>query len=49
MRLMLDYAGPIRVKNIFDVNNDLCKCWIALVTCASSRAVYLDLVVDCSA
>ena len=24
------------------------KCWLVLVTCASSRAVYLDLVSDCS-
>ena len=45
----LDYAGPIRVKNIFGENADLYKCWIALVTCASSRAVHLDLAVDCSA
>ena len=45
----LDYAGPIRVKNIFGEDDDLYKCWIALVTCASTRAIYLDIAVKCSA
>ena len=45
----LDYAGPIRVKNIFGEDDDLYKCWIALVTCASTRAIYLDIAVNCSA
>ena len=35
-----EYAGPIRVKNIFGENDDLYKCWIALVTCASTGTVY---------
>ena len=25
------------------------KVWIALVTCANNRAIYLDLVPDCTA
>ena len=45
----IDYFGPLLVKNIFSSDNsenDLHKVHVVLYTCASSRAVYLDLVPD---
>ena len=44
----IDYAGPLFVKNIYGESKEMFKTWIALVTCASSRALYLDLVVNSS-
>ena len=46
----IDYAGPVYVKNVYCVNNDstMFKAWILIITCASSRGLYLDLVPDCS-
>lgn len=44
----LDYAGPVYVKNVYGDLTDIFKCWIALITCASIRGVYLDLVADSS-
>ena len=44
----IDYAGPVYVKNIYDSDGTTFKAWIAIVTCATSRAIYLDLVSDCS-
>ena len=44
----IDYAGPVYVKNIYDSDGSTYKAWIAIVTCASSQAMYLDLVTDCS-
>ena len=41
----IDYLGPFYVKNIFKNDpNELFKVYTALYTCASTRAVYLDLV-----
>ena len=41
----VDYLGPLFVRNIFYGNNDrLFKVYIALYTCASTSAVYLDVV-----
>ena len=43
----VDYLGPLFVKNIFKNDTDeLFKVYVVLYTCASSRAVYLDLVPD---
>ena len=39
----IDYAGPVFVRNNFGEKDELYKSWIALITCFSSRAVYLDL------
>ena len=39
----IDYAGPVFVRNNYGEQSDLYKAWIALITCMSSRAVYLDL------
>ena len=44
----IDYLGPLLVKNIFDPKEELYKVHIVLYTCASSRAVHLDLVPDIS-
>ena len=45
----LDYTGPLYVKNIY--NNDsnvVYKAWLVIITCASSRGIYLDLVPNCT-
>ena len=39
----LDFAGPLYVKN--NSNND--KVYILLLTCASSRAIHLELTMAC--
>ena len=44
----VDYAGPVFVKNIYGDKENLHKAWIAVITCASTRAIYLDVVSDCS-
>ena len=45
----IDYACPLYVKAIFEKDSKMHKVWVGLITCASSRAVFLDLVPDCSA
>ena len=40
----LDFAGPLYVKN----NSGIDKVYILLLTCASSRAIHLELVKDMS-
>ena len=41
----VDYLGPLFVRNIFYENIDrLFKVYITLYKCASTRAVYLDVV-----
>jgi len=40
----IDYAGPLFVK----VGGSLKKCYIALFTCATTRAVHLELCLDLS-
>jgi len=44
----IDYLGPVYVNNIFSKDNTMHKAWIWLTTCATTRAIYLDLVSDCS-
>ena len=45
----IDYLGPVYLKNVYDVRDKvLNKTWIALITCASSRSIYLDLATDYS-
>ena len=39
----LDFAGPLYVKNIFGIDDDMYKCYILLFTCATSRSVHLEL------
>ena len=40
----VDFAGPVYVKDIYHKSADMNKAYIVLYTCASSRAVHLDLV-----
>ena len=42
----VDYLGPLLVKQIFGSESQLYKVHVALFTCATSRAVHLDLVPD---
>ncbi|MEO0686033.1 MAG: hypothetical protein AAFY76_13585, partial [Cyanobacteria bacterium J06649_11] len=39
----IDYLGPVYVKDVFAEDNFLHKAWIGLTTCATTRAIYLDL------
>ncbi|XP_028397220.1 uncharacterized protein LOC114521030 [Dendronephthya gigantea] len=45
-RIGVDYAGPFYVRDIYTQSKDMHKTYIALYTCASSRAIHLDLVPD---
>ena len=40
----MDFAGPIYVKDVFAKKGDMNKVYIALFTCAATRAVHLELV-----
>ncbi|XP_068742560.1 uncharacterized protein [Montipora capricornis] len=40
----VDFAGPVYVKDIYHKSDDMNKAYIVLYTCASSRAVHLDVV-----
>ena len=42
----IDFAGPLYVKDIYHQDGPLHKCYIALFTCASTRALHLELVPD---
>ncbi|KAK5975415.1 Retrotransposon domain containing protein [Trichostrongylus colubriformis] len=42
----VDYLGPITIGNPHTVSN---KVWICLITCMSTRAVHLEIVLDNSA
>ena len=39
----IDYAGPVHLKNVFGEEQNTYKSWISLITCTSTRAIYLDL------
>ena len=45
----VDFARPLYVKNIYQSNGEMYTCYIALFTCASTRAVHLELTPDLSA
>ena len=44
-----DFAGPLWIKSSSDPNQQTVKAWIALFTCATSRALHLELVTSMSA
>ena len=44
----VDCLGPVYVKDIYINSSDVYKSWISLFTCASTRAIHLELVVDSS-
>ena len=48
-KIGINYAGPIFVKNIFGHETTMFKSYIALITCASTRAVHLELTPDMGA
>ena len=45
----VDFAGPIYVRNIFGSDKTMYKSYIALYTCATTRAIHLELCPDLSA
>ena len=44
----VDHADPLYVKDIYSQTKEMHKVYIVLYTCASSRAVHLDLALDTS-
>ena len=42
----IDFAGPLLVKDIYSKTGEMRKCYIALFTCASTRALHLELIPD---
>lgn len=44
----VDFAGPVYLKNVYSKSKTVYKAYIAIFTCASSRAVHLELVPDLS-
>ena len=42
----IDFAGPLYVKDIYKQDGPMHKCYIALFSCASTRALHLELVPD---
>ena len=44
-----DFARPLYVKNIYQSGGETYKCYIALFTCASTRAIHLEITADLSA
>ena len=47
-RIGVDFAGPLYVKDIYR-KAEMHKCYITVFTCASSRAIHLELVPDLTA
>ena len=45
-QITVDFAGPLFVRNIYGKDKETSKCYIALFTCTSTRAVHLELVPD---
>lgn len=41
----VDYLGPTHIKS----NQETKKIWIMIITCLSTRAIYLDAIIDLSA
>ena len=40
----IDFAGPLYVKNVYsDDKDEMFKCYICLLTCATTRNVHLEL------
>ena len=40
----VDYLGPLYVLPVYGQSEDLYKCWVVLYTCATTRAIILDVV-----
>ena len=44
-----DFAGPLLVRDIYYRGNEMFKCYILVLTCATTRGVHLELCSDMSA
>ena len=42
----IDFAGPLYVRDIYSKDRQSYKCYIALFSCASTRAIHSELVPD---
>ena len=42
----VDFAGPLYVRNVYGNDKQSCKCYIVLFSCASTRAIHLELAPD---
>ena len=45
----VDFAGPLYVKDIYSRNENLNTCYFLLFTCATIRALHLEITQDVSA
>ena len=45
-KIAVNFAGPLYVRNICESKGDMYKCYIALFTFASTRAIHLELTPD---
>jgi len=43
----IDYAGPIYCRDIYSESKTLHKAWVVLITCTTTRCLYLDIVSSC--
>ena len=48
-RVGVDFLGPMYVKDVFSKKGEMNKTYIALFTCATTRAIHLELVPNLSA
>ena len=39
----IDHAGPVFVKNIYESDGTMYRAYITVFTCASTRAIHLEL------
>ena len=49
MKIGVVFAGPVFVKNVYGGDQSTYKSYILLITCASTRALHLELVPDLNA
>ena len=42
----IEFAGPLYVRDIYSKDKQSYKCYIALCSCTSTRAIHLELVPD---
>ena len=44
----VDFAGPLFVKDVYNKTENLNKCYLLLFTCATTRALHLEITQDVS-
>ena len=42
----VDFTVPLYVRNVYGNDKQSCKCYIVLFSCASTRAIHLELTPD---